>query len=188
VSQTVIIEPGELIFDFQQILPARFTSCDGIISASIPNAAGTVSYTWTVSGNGGAGTGPKVENLCAGRVVTFLATDANGCTATARDTLPYPLDGCLEMSPVITPGSDGKNDVFLITCVEATLDNKVEIFNRWGQLVFETTNYNNFSNSWQGLTARGESLPEGVYFVVVTYKNELGETFVRKTYVNIVRP
>jgi gliding motility-associated-like protein len=187
VGQAVITEPGELTFDFQQILPARFTSCDGIINASIPNAAGAVSYTWTVSGNGGSGTGSKVESLCAGRVVTFLATDANGCMVTARDTMPYPSDGCLEMSPVITPGSDGKNDVFLITCVEATLENKVEIFNRWGQLVFETTNYNNFSNNWQGLTARGESLPEGVYFIVVTYKNEVGETFVRKTYVNIVR-
>ncbi len=188
ISSVTLTEPGVLEFDFQRILPARFTSCDGIISANLLNAAGSVNYSWTISGNGGSGTGAKVENLCAGKIVTFLATDANGCTVTARDTMPYPSDGCLEMTPVITPGNaDNKNDVFIITCIEATNDNRVEIFNRWGQLVFETTNYNNFSNNWQGLSARNQALPEGVYFVVVTYKNDVGETFVRKTYVNIIR-
>jgi gliding motility-associated-like protein len=187
VSTVTITEPAALGLTFTQIPPARFTACDGIVIAQAIGAAGTASYTWTVAG-GGSGTGSKVDTLCVGKVVTFLVTDANGCTAIGRDTVPYPADGCLEMSPVITPGNqDDKNDAFLITCVESTVDNRVEIFNRYGQLVFDTQNYNNTSNRWEGLTSRGQALPEGVYYVVLTYKNDLGEGFVKKTYVNLIR-
>jgi gliding motility-associated-like protein len=186
ISTVTITEPAPLELSFTQIPPARFTASDGIVIAQANGAAGTVAYTYTIAG-GGSGTGPKAENLRVGNIVTFLATDANNCTAVGRDTVPYPTDGCLEMSPVITPNQDDKNDAFLITCIEATLENRVEIFNRYGQLVFDTQSYDNTSNRWEGLNSRNQALPEGVYFVVLTYKNDLGEGFVKKTYVNLIR-
>ena len=186
-GSVVLLQPDVLDILFTQTTPARFTSCDGIILANTPAAAGTPSYTWTVVG-GASGTGPTVDELCAGKIVTFLVTDQNGCTAVERDTMPYPSDGCLEMSPVITPGNlDGKNDAFYITCIEATNNNRVEIFNRWGQMVFDKVNYDNQTNRWEGLNSRGQALPEGVYFVVVSYTNDIGETFIKKTYVNLLR-
>ncbi|TNE75522.1 MAG: gliding motility-associated C-terminal domain-containing protein, partial [Bacteroidetes bacterium] len=41
---------------------------------------------------------------------------------------------------------------------------KVQISNRWGQVVFETTNYN---NEWDG-TSNGQQLPDGTYFYVIS--------------------
>ena len=40
----------------------------------------------------------------------------------------------------------------------------MKIFNRWGEVVFETSDYN---NDWGG-TKNGEVLPDGVYFYSIT--------------------
>jgi CHU_C Type IX secretion signal domain/SprB repeat/Cohesin domain len=189
VSQAVITEPAAIELTYAQIAPSRFTACDGIMTLVPVGVAGAPVITWSVNG-GATGTGPKVENLCVGKVVTYLLVDNNGCTATGRDTVPYPQDGCLEISPVITPGNqDGKNDVLFITCIEATPINRVEVFNQFGQVVFDQTGYinNDVTKSWSGLTKRGQALPEGVYFIVLTYTNDIGETVVKKTYANLVR-
>jgi gliding motility-associated-like protein len=53
---------------------------------------------------------------------------------------------------VFTPNGDGQNEYFEIQNGQY-YDNTLSVFNRWGQKVFETTNYR---NAW-----RGTDLPEG---------------------------
>ncbi len=87
-----------------------------------------------------------------------------------------------------SPNGDGKNDVFVIDNIDETTcypENTVEIYNRWGILVFETTNYNNTTNAFDG-TSRGrttvkqsDGLPTGTYFYVVTYKSLDGNNVVQ---------
>ena len=87
-----------------------------------------------------------------------------------------------------SPNGDGKNDVFVIDNIDQTTcypENTVEIYNRWGILVFETTNYNNTTNAFDG-TSRGrttvkqsDGLPTGTYFYVVTYKSLDGNNVVQ---------
>uniref|UniRef100_UPI0013D34FE5 gliding motility-associated C-terminal domain-containing protein n=1 Tax=Flavobacterium ajazii TaxID=2692318 RepID=UPI0013D34FE5 len=79
-----------------------------------------------------------------------------------------------------SPNGDGINDLFKIDNIDQTTcypENTVEIYNRWGILVFETTNYNNLTNAFDG-TSRGrttikqsEGLPTGTYFYIITYKS-----------------
>ncbi|HEX8017420.1 MAG TPA: gliding motility-associated C-terminal domain-containing protein, partial [Flavobacterium sp.] len=79
-----------------------------------------------------------------------------------------------------SPNGDGINDFFKIDNIDLTTcypTNTVEIYNRWGILVFETTNYNNTTNAFDG-TSRGrttikqsEGLPTGTYFYIITYKS-----------------
>ncbi|MCI9847009.1 gliding motility-associated C-terminal domain-containing protein [Flavobacterium pectinovorum] len=79
-----------------------------------------------------------------------------------------------------SPNGDGINDFFKIDNIDLTTcypENTVEIYNRWGILVFETTNYNNTTNAFDG-TSRGrttikqsEGLPTGTYFYIITYKS-----------------
>ncbi|GCC52929.1 hypothetical protein SanaruYs_31690 [Chryseotalea sanaruensis] len=72
------------------------------------------------------------------------------------------------MPNVITPkDQDGKNDVFMIwygkagdTPADAGLRTSVVIYNRWGTIVYENTNY---QYDWSG-----EDLVSGVYFYEVT--------------------
>jgi gliding motility-associated-like protein len=115
-----------------------------------------------------------------------VVEDANGCTAVGSDTLAQEL-GCMQVRPVITPGlEDGKNDFLWITCAEST-KNHIEIYNRYGQLVFKADNYDNSSLVWEGKTEAGQPLAEGVYYYVLTYSGAGGEEIVQKGHVNLLR-
>jgi gliding motility-associated-like protein len=63
-----------------------------------------------------------------------------------------------------SPNMDGKNDAFVIEGLDAFKDNKLEIYNRWGNLVYDAVNYN---NQWRGTSNTGENLPDGTYFVIL---------------------
>jgi len=62
---------------------------------------------------------------------------------------------------VISPNNDGLNDVFVIGCSDFQ-PVALQIFNRWGDLVFESDNYD---NSWTG-THDGNDLPPGPYYYI----------------------
>jgi gliding motility-associated-like protein len=73
-----------------------------------------------------------------------------------------------------TPDGDGINDSFEIAGIEQAPNNTIVIFNRWGNVVFETSNY---QNNWIGtsngqLTIGGEDLPTGTYFYLFDTKTE----------------
>ena len=63
-----------------------------------------------------------------------------------------------------SPNGDGFNEVFKIENIQRFPDNTLQIYNRWGNLVFETSGYN---NTWDG-THRGADLPDGTYFYLLT--------------------
>jgi gliding motility-associated-like protein len=94
----------------------------------------------------------------------------------------------------MSPGnSDGSNDIFVIRNIELYPENTVEIYNRWGVLVYETKGYNQNSNFFKGISdgrvtvSRSEELPEGTYFYIVKYKNASGTMKQRSGYLYINR-
>lgn len=50
---------------------------------------------------------------------------------------------------------------------ENVKDVKVNIYNRWGDIVFKTDNYDNDQNVWHGNNLSGDAMPEGTYFYIV---------------------
>ncbi len=68
----------------------------------------------------------------------------------------------LDMPTGITPNGDGINDYFVVRGLDVE-SNKLTIYNRWGVLVYEKTNYN---NEWDGKTTNGQKLPDGTYYVI----------------------
>jgi gliding motility-associated-like protein len=72
-----------------------------------------------------------------------------------------------------SPNIDGINDEFIIRGIENYPANKIVIFNRWGQKVFEATPY---TNNWDGksqtgISVGGDELPIGTYFYILDLKN-----------------
>ncbi|WP_191963423.1 T9SS type B sorting domain-containing protein [Pseudotamlana haliotis] len=68
-----------------------------------------------------------------------------------------------------SPDGDGINEFWEIDGIQKYPKNTVLIYNRWGDLVFETQGYNNTSNVFRGLANRkrnwgADQLPEGTYF------------------------
>ena len=72
----------------------------------------------------------------------------------------------------LTPNGDGANDFFILKIVEEYPSNKLMIFNREGQLVYEKTDYQNEFNgiSNKKIIQKGQHLEEGVYFYILDIK------------------
>ncbi|WP_035090539.1 T9SS type B sorting domain-containing protein [Aquimarina macrocephali] len=71
-----------------------------------------------------------------------------------------------------SPDGDGINEYWEIYNIENYPDNKVSIYNRWGDIVFEVDGYNNTSRVFRGIANRkrslgGDKLPEGTYFFTI---------------------
>jgi gliding motility-associated-like protein len=82
---------------------------------------------------------------------------------------------------VFTPNFDSINDVFKPTLDEIT-ELSFSIFNRYGNLIFETTRLNGF---WDGRTTSGEPCNDGVYFCILTATGIEGKKFKEKTFVQL---
>lgn len=136
---------------------------------------------------------PARNNLSPGEYCVRSVEDARGCRFPDPPGSADPLcalvnDGNIECfaagRKAITPDGDGLNDEFLINCVESTLSNRLEVFNRWGQLVFEAENY---ANDWEGTAANGGDLPSGAYYFVFRYDDGSGEEKEARGSLTIVR-
>jgi gliding motility-associated-like protein len=140
---------------------------------------GTPNYTYNWS-NGELF--PTNNNLISGDYY-ITVTDANGCEYTNLYTIEIPL----EIPSVITPNADGKNDILRITNIESVSNVKINIFNRWGDLVFnyEGTGYNYLNSQWDG-TFNGTELPMATYVYIVEVEINSEKTQYNGT-VTIVR-
>ena len=87
------------------------------------------------------------------------------------------------MPNAFTPNGDGLNDVFKIEGIEYEKINAFKIFNRYGQLVFETTDG---KKGWDG-TMKGKIAPAGVYFYQISLALPLGGTKNFKGDVSLIR-
>jgi gliding motility-associated-like protein len=90
----------------------------------------------------------------------------------------------VQASEIFTPNNDGFNDFFVIESLDRYPENKLVIFNRWGQEFYAKTDYD---NTWNGTTQDGTELLEGPYFYVFTYTDPNGAEQVAKGAFTIVR-
>ncbi len=104
----------------------------------------------------------------------FVWVVTNGpCVALDTVIVTYRLDddGCstdLVMPTGFTPNGDGYNDHFHIQGIGAYPQNKLTIFNRWGNIVYSVDNY--VDETWNGQNNSGELLPDGTYFAILELK------------------
>jgi gliding motility-associated-like protein len=97
-------------------------------------------------------------------VYNVVATDANGCTATAT---PYNVQyqRCLRIPNVFSPGNDDINETFgLVFLPGGSVELlSIDLYNRWGQKVFEGSGG---QDRWDG-TVDGKPAPADVYLYVI---------------------
>ncbi|MBL7953296.1 MAG: gliding motility-associated C-terminal domain-containing protein [Flavobacteriales bacterium] len=99
---------------------------------------------------------PAVE----GTYPVLLAVESSaGCVDTVRSVIVVTVFGRIDMPNVFSPNGDGHNDRF-IPLDHTGAPGSLEIFNRWGQLVFSTKS---LAQGWSG-----SEVPDGTYYYVVT--------------------
>ena len=81
----------------------------------------------------------------------------------------------------ITPNGDGKNDKLDFPEIDWSKypDNRIEIYNRWGQPVFSAQPYN---RDWEGQNQNGQDLPAGDYFIILRLSIGDGKIIVGTVY------
>jgi gliding motility-associated-like protein len=107
--------------------------------------------------------------------VTVVAADASGNVDSCSLLVTIDVDassGCAGtpiICDILTPNGDGKNDTWIIRDPADIAGCDVSIYNRWGQLVYQTIDYD---NTWAG-TSNGTQLPDGAYYYVITCDGEI---------------
>ncbi len=92
----------------------------------------------------------------------------DGCTSEASETsvIVNPLD--VTVPEAFSPNGDNVNEYFVVENLEYYTNNKIVIFNRWGDKIYEA---NPYENDWDGHLAKGKDVPVGTYFYIL----DLGE-------------
>ncbi|MDO6518811.1 gliding motility-associated C-terminal domain-containing protein [Zobellia uliginosa] len=100
--------------------------------------------------------------------------------------------GISVINEIITADGDGINEEFLIDNIESYPDNTVQIYNRWGIIVYEMSGYDNVTNTFKGVSngrvtiSTDSKLPVGTYFYIIKYDNK-GEKLSKAGYLYINR-
>jgi len=90
-----------------------------------------------------------------------------------------PTKDFVNVNHIFSPNGDGYNDYWKLPEIEKYGRIYLKIYDRWGSIVYESTNY---QNDWDG-TSKGKLVPEGAYFFFIKSDNLGNKTGV----INIVR-
>ncbi len=132
-----------------------------------PTSLGVQSVTWSPTFGLD---NPNSYNPLASNTVnvtyTVSASFGNGCIM--QDTMEVFVYPEIKVSGGFSPNNDGKNDLWIIDYLEQFPNHEVEIYNRWGDLLFYAKNYNNapFDGKY-----KGTNLPVGTYYYIIKLNN-----------------
>jgi len=105
--------------------------------------------------------------------VVYTANTLHGKTATCKFIVKVTADIQFDITPVVTPNGDGDNDYWKLTDIEKFEDNRVVVADRWGNVVYKASGYNNENVAWKGENTQGSLVPTGTYFytILVNFKS-----------------
>ena len=147
-------------------------------------------YTWITSGTGWELEDNNWEyvvypnNSVIPDTIVLNVQDYNDCWATDSMILyPCNYEALFQDIPnTITPDGDGINDVWNIPYMDFFEDAVLEIFDRWGRLVYRSTSV--LENPWDG-KSKGKDLPMDAYYFVLDLQKPGSKPIVGT--VNLVR-
>jgi len=156
-----------------EVIPAPIVStiADTIIlngnSVNLITTGNASAYNWAPGTNL---TCDDCQNPIATPDVTATYTvsvEENGCVASDQVTITIDYEIVIYVSNAFTPDGDGKNDVFTPIIADIDPDQyKFLIFNRWGELIFESQHP---SQGWDGYH-NGVLAPDGAYVWKISCK------------------
>jgi gliding motility-associated-like protein len=107
-------------------------------------------------------------------IIHLIVKDGNGCWDSTSRTVRVEPEFMFYMPSAFTPGNkDGKNDTFFGKGI-GVMQYELLIFDRWGNLVFNTTDIN---EGWDGHTKKNEEI---IYENVYVWKVKLKDVFGRE--------
>lgn len=164
-----------------------FAGNDTIAAAGQPvqlHATGGLSYTWSPANLlNDAFSATPIAVLNNTQIFTLKAATPEGCESYDDVEVKIYKGPDIYLPNAFTPNGDSRNDIFRGIPVGLQEFNYLKIYNRWGQLVFNTSDYR---NGWDG-NWLGQKQPGGVYVVMVKGKDYKGNIIEKKATVMLIR-
>jgi gliding motility-associated-like protein len=145
-------------------------------------------YRWTFGESGSSlQQNPSFEFQDTGTfTITQVVLKTNGCTDTATADIKVLPFINFYMPNAFTPNNDGLNDELMpVGIFEGVSSYHFSVYNRWGDLIFETDDY---LVGWNGQRNNsGEYAPPGMYSFIVKFTNNFGKPEVSKGHITVLR-
>ena len=171
--------------------PNVLTTMDGT-ATFFDNSSGTiVNWQWNFGDGSPNGSGEELNHFYSNigtYLITLIVTDDNGCIDTTTDTLKLKDIVTFYAPNAFTPNGDGFNDYFLPQGINWDPEYyEMYIFDRWGNLVFQTTT---IGDRWNGTInnkgTQNDVLPD-VYVYLVLIKELEGPRHEYKGRITLIR-
>jgi len=169
IDTLTLPSPEQILYTENIIDASCIGNNDGEIILQIYNGSSPFTYAWNTEP---VQTDSSATELIAG-TYELTITDNDGCQIIQFFDV---LDGtitCLEIPTIFTPNGDGTNDDWELKGIWIYDNINIEIYNRWGDLIFSHngTGNNYDSNRWDG-TYKGKELPISSYIYIINLNNE----------------
>jgi gliding motility-associated-like protein len=161
-SIITITEPDYLTITVDSVNPTCPDAFDGEISIIVQGGTPEYDYLWST----GETDVPAIQNLGADNYWVTV-TDNNGCIIDEYITLLDKALSCIVIPTAFTPNHDGFNDKWEIIGLQYYKNAVIEVFNRWGDLVFRSEGNEYKFNG----TYRGRDLPMDSYHYIIDLRN-----------------
>lgn len=179
-----ITDPPDADFEFSPIQLDNFNPTTTMLDASI-NANW---WEWDFDGEAiSFEQNPTYTFQDTGlQTVTLLVANESACLDTIFRTIDVEPKTTYFLPNAFTPNGDGENDFYLGKgYLDGISDFRMEIWNRWGEIVFET---NDPLEGWNGTKYnRGQAAPTGIYQCLVSYRQARGASFSTQSLLTLVR-
>lgn len=124
-----------------------------------------------------------IENNATNYIVHLIVADSSGCADTTSHAMKVENNCYIAVPTAFTPNGDGLNDyLYPLNAYKAT-DLIFRVFNRYGQLVFETTDW---TKKWDG-NRDGNPMPAEVYVWMLSYTDQRGKKISLKGSTLLIR-
>ncbi len=158
-------------------LPADTILCNQQPITLTANLIAGANYLWS---NGS--TGPVATYVQGGTATLTVNTRCDTLTATTKIEENDCQDEEVYIPNSFTPNGDGLNDTWQIANLPPL--NTLHIANRWGQILFEASPY---QNNWNGTDKHNNLVPNGMYVYRLTYQWRNREVRAYG-WINVMRP
>ncbi|WP_381523531.1 SdrD B-like domain-containing protein [Spirosoma soli] len=158
-----------------------------LVVVNVVSNGSTTTFLNTVYAQARAKTG-NVTDVSTNGLAPDLNGNNNPTDQNEREATPLSLPPTLSSIFIpegFSPNNDGINDLFVIRGTTG-LTVSLDVYNRWGHLVYESANY---QNDWDGkpntgiaISSNASGVPDGTYYYVI--KTSDGRKFVRYMTIN----
>ncbi len=143
------------------------------------NAGLPITYLWTPS-TGLSSTTIAEPNASPPDDITYTLTVTTDKGCSNSDKVFVKVLKAPAIPNIFSPNGDGVHDKWVIQFLESYPGCTVDIYNRYGQVVYHSVGY---TNPWDG-TVNGKPVPVGTYYYIVNPKNGRSQM---SGYVDVIR-